>query len=83
MSKKQKSGKGSYIPGVPWVEYINTIRHRYPYVLPPALVIGPHPKVDGMPVPGGMHTFEKKGTAVKKREDARAAFREMASRVEK
>lgn len=84
MSKsKKKSNRGSYVPEVPWAEHIQAIAHRYPYVFPPAKPVGPHPKVDGMPVPGGMHTFEKKGTAVKKRESARAAFREAVTRVEK
>ena len=36
-----------------WEEHLAAIASRYPYPFPPAITKGPHPKVDGVFVPGG------------------------------
>lgn len=55
MSKQQD--KKSYIPDVPWEAHLFEIAPRYPYRFPPRLEHGPHPKVNGEPVPGGQQKF--------------------------
>jgi len=43
----------SYAPDLIGAAYMASIAWRYPYPFPPALSKGPHPKVDGLPTPGG------------------------------
>ena len=55
MAKKAKKGpSNSYIPKLSWPYYLDSIKGRYPYVLPTVPACGPHPMVGGEVVPGGM-----------------------------
>ncbi len=40
----QVQDAGSYVPDVPWEEYLQEIAYRYPYKFPPRIVKGKHPK---------------------------------------
>lgn len=44
-NKKLTKTRDCYIPKVSWKEYIDSIRSRYPYVLPKPKPIGVHPKL--------------------------------------
>jgi len=44
----------SYVPNLVGAEYMASIAHRYPYPFPPAIAKGPHPIVEGLPLPGGL-----------------------------
>lgn len=45
--------KNQQITVCSWKEHLAAIAYRYPYRFPPAITKGPHPKVDGVFVPGG------------------------------
>lgn len=60
MAKKKRQVQE--VPLVPWAEHIKAIAHRYPYVLPSAIVKGLHPKAPaGMEgrIPGGAPTYPR------------------------
>ena len=45
--------KSQQLTVCPWEEHLVNIASRYPYAFPPAITKGPHPLVDGVPMPGG------------------------------
>lgn len=49
--------KDSYVPKIPWAEFLDSIRHRYPYVMPTAIEekVHPTPTIEGTKhvIPGG------------------------------
>jgi hypothetical protein len=45
--------KKSYVPEVPWPEHLAEWAKRHTYTPPTPAPHGPHPRVDGTPVPGG------------------------------
>ena len=45
--------KGQQLIVCSWEEHLAANAYRYPYVFPPAIARGPHPIVDGVPMPGG------------------------------
>jgi hypothetical protein len=56
--------KNSYVPEVKWAEYLDSIRHRYPYEMPPAIEKKEHPRVflEGKyyRIAGGVHGTHKR-----------------------
>ena len=45
--------KNQQITVCSWEEHLKEIAPRYPYAFPPAIIRGPHPKLDGVFVRGG------------------------------